>query len=100
MAEDVTLYYRTAGGVLATRRVSGDHAEAPDLPDGATPLTAEEYDTELAAVQAERQEYVDLLASEAAANQAADYQALRALNVPEETARRLTGYTGPGDGEA
>ncbi|MDI9829672.1 hypothetical protein [Streptomyces sp. KAU_LT] len=100
MAEDVTLYYRTAAGVLATRRVSGDQVEAPDLPDGATALTAEEYETELAGVQAERQEYADLLASETEANQAGDYQALRALNVPEDTARRLTGYTGPDDAEA
>ncbi|MEV0016699.1 hypothetical protein [Streptomyces tendae] len=91
---DTTLYYRTAGGALASQAASGDTAAAPELPEGATELTREEYDTELGAVQAARQEHAeDLVAADEAA-QSADYEALRASGIPDATARRLTGYTG------
>lgn len=99
MAE-AKLYYRTAGGVLASRVVTGESAQAPALPQGATLLTEAEHAQALGEVRAERQEYVDGLVAAAEANQGSDYQALRALGVPEETARRLTGYTGPVDEEA
>ncbi|CAL9538084.1 hypothetical protein [Streptomyces sp. enrichment culture] len=94
MAE-ATLYYRTAEGALASRTALGDHAEAPTLPEGATELTAEEYAAELADVEAARQAHADGLVAADEANQSADYQALRASGIPEETARRLTGYDGP-----
>ncbi|MFF5968276.1 hypothetical protein ACFY64_32040 [Streptomyces collinus] len=92
---DVTLYYRTADGVLTARVVSGDTAEAPALPEGATQLTAQEYETALAAVNTARQEHADELVAADEANQQADYEALRAQGIPDATARRLTGYTGP-----
>ncbi|MEU1852936.1 hypothetical protein ABZ499_27635 [Streptomyces sp. NPDC019990] len=94
MAE-ATLYYRTAAGVLASRTVTGDQAELPALPEGATPLTEAEYADALADVEAQRHAYVEQLAQEAEANQKADYQALRAAGIPEATARRLSGYSGP-----
>jgi hypothetical protein len=99
MAE-VTLYYRTAAGVLASRAVSGEDVEEPTLPDGATPLTEEAYTAALADVQAARDAYAEELTAQAEANQLADYEALRASGIPEATARRLTGYTGnSGEGE-
>ena len=92
---ETTLYYRTAGGALARKAASGDSAQAPALPEGATELTAKEYETELAAVRDARQDHADGLVAEDEANQSADYEALRASGIPEATARRLTGYTGP-----
>ncbi|MGA5202808.1 hypothetical protein [Streptomyces variegatus] len=91
---DVTLHYRTAGGVLASRTVTGDDPQAPQLPEGATPLTEAEYADALADVQAQHAAHVQQLTQEAETNQSADYEALRAAGIPEATARRLSGYTG------
>jgi hypothetical protein len=92
---DVTLHYRTADGALVSRTVSGDQAEAPDLPEGATALTEEEYTAALAQVEADRQAAAEQRQEEAEAAQLADYQALRAAGIPEASARRMSGYTGP-----
>lgn len=93
MAE-VTQYFRTAGGVLASRKTSGDAEEPQPLPEGATELTEEEYGAELADVEAARQEHAEELVAADEANQRADYDALIAAGVPEATASRLSGYTG------
>ncbi|WP_328427916.1 hypothetical protein [Streptomyces sp. NBC_00443] len=95
---DVTLHYRTAGGVLASRTATGDDPQPPTLPEGATALTEAEYADALADVQAQRQAHAQQLTEEAEANQSADYTALRTAGIPEATARRLSGYTGP-DGD-
>ncbi|WP_309317385.1 hypothetical protein [Streptomyces salinarius] len=92
---DTTLYYRTADGALATQTVSGETAEAPALPEGATELTEAEYAAEFAAIEEARQEHAADLVAADEANQSADYEALRAAGIPEATTRRLTGYTGP-----
>lgn len=97
MAE-ATLYFRTAGGVLASRTVTGDNPEPPALPEGATALTEAEYADALADVQAQHEAYGQQLTEEAEANQSADYEALRTAGIPEATARRLSGYAGP-DGD-
>lgn len=94
MAE-ATLYYRTAEGALMSRVVTGETVEAPALPEGATELTAQDYAAELAAVNAARDGYADDLVATDEGNQHSDYQALRASGIPETTARRLSGYTGP-----
>jgi hypothetical protein len=94
MAE-TTLYYRTAGGLLTSRVISGEDVETPRVPEGATVLTEAEYAEALAAVQAERAAYAQQLTETDQANQEADYSALIAAGVPDSTARRLTGYTGP-----
>ncbi|MFI2434633.1 hypothetical protein [Streptomyces sp. NPDC018693] len=95
---DATLHYRTADGVLASRMVTGEQAEPPALPEGATALTEAEYADALADVQAQHEEYGQQLVQEAEANQQADYEALRAAGIPEATARRLSGYSGPDGG--
>jgi flagellar biosynthesis/type III secretory pathway protein FliH len=92
---DVTLYYRTADGALVSRTVSGDQVEGPELPEDATVLTEEEYTAARAEVEAARQAHAAQLAAEAEAAQREDYEALRALGVPEVSARRMSGYTGP-----
>jgi hypothetical protein len=93
MAE-ATLYYRTADGVLTSRVVTGETVEEPALPEGATELTAEQYETALAAVNEARQEHAEELVATDQANAHADYEALLASGIPEATARRLTGYAG------
>ncbi|MCC9686849.1 hypothetical protein [Streptomyces sp. MNU103] len=94
MAE-VTQYFRTSDGVLASRTTSGAVEEPPPLPEGATPLTEEEYTDELAAVEAARQEHAEELVAEDTANTRTDYLALLDTGVPEASARRMSGYTGP-----
>ncbi|GAB2327903.1 hypothetical protein AB0N20_22525 [Streptomyces griseoincarnatus] len=94
MAE-VTQYFRTSDGVLASRTTSGAVDEPAPLPEGSTPLTEEEYTAGLAAVEAARQEHAEALVAEDTANTRADYLALRDAGVPEATARRMSGYAGP-----
>jgi hypothetical protein len=94
---DATLYYRTAGGALISRQVTGDAAEEPALPEGATLLTPTEYAAALDDIKAERQEHAQQLTEADEAAQLADYQALRTAGIPEATARRMSGYTGPAD---
>lgn len=94
MAETIQ-YFRTAGGVLASRTAITDAEEPQPLPDGATELTEEEYEAALVDVEAARQQYAEELVAADEANQRADYTALRTSGIPEETARRLTGYDGP-----
>ncbi|MFF5668782.1 hypothetical protein ACFY8S_01375 [Streptomyces hygroscopicus] len=96
--EETTIYYRFPDGSVAERIITGGDGAVPP-PGGAVEITEEEYRAALAAIEEqieqERQEQQE-------AEQArikADYDALRALGVPEETARRLTGYTGPDDPE-
>lgn len=95
---DATLYYRTVAGVLTSRAVAGAYAEEPELPEGATTLTEADYMAALADVQEQRATYAQELVDEQEAAQQADYEALRASGIPETTARRLTGYTGPDGG--
>lgn len=87
------LFYRLAGGGLIARNVSGSEAAAPELPVGATRLSKSAYERALVGVQVQR----DTHAAEALAtddrNRRGDYEALIALQVPQDTARRLTGYT-------
>lgn len=92
---DVTLYYRTAEGALVSRVITGEDVEAPSPPDGATLLTEEEHAAALADVEAARRQHAEELVAADEANQRADYEALITTGVPEATARRLSGYTGP-----
>lgn len=85
-----TQHYRTADGALAARTVTG--MELPELPEGATPLTPKQYDTELKRVKAKQEEHKERLAAEDQERMRGDYDALRALGVPESTASRLTGF--------
>ncbi|MFI9418092.1 hypothetical protein [Streptomyces werraensis] len=94
MAETIQ-YFRTADGVLASRKTTADAEEPQPLPEGATALTEEEYETALAAVEEARQQHAEELIATDRANQLADYTALRTSGIPEATARRLTGYEGP-----
>ena len=97
--EETTIHYQFENGSVAERVISGGTGDASP-PVGASEITKEQYDAALAVIKEanEQQE-----AEERAAEQArigADYEALRALGVPEDTARRLTGYTGPDQPDA
>lgn len=99
METETTLYYRFPDGSVAMRTITGgDGTALPPL--GATEITEEEYRAAYAdLVERHRQQREEQEREEQERSQA-DYFALRAVGVPEETARRLTGYTGPDDPEA
>ncbi|MDX3345880.1 hypothetical protein PV387_03375 [Streptomyces sp. ME02-6987-2C] len=94
-----TLYYRDAEGTLVSRAVSGEAARTPEVPEGATALTSAEYEAALADVEAQRHAHAQQLTETDEANQSADYEALRASGIPEATARRLAGFTGPDEAD-
>lgn len=91
--EAAEVFYRLEDGGLIARNVSGSAAADLELPAGATRLSKSTYERALAGVRAQRETYAtDTRAADQAAKQG-DYEALVALKVPEDTARRLTGYT-------
>lgn len=90
MTETLTQHYRLPDGVLAMRSVTG--MDLPPLPKGAKPVTPEAYAEELAALKGQQEEHRARLAAEDQERVRGDYDALRALGVPEDTASRLTGY--------
>lgn len=92
MTDALTQHYRLPDGVLALRTVQG--MDLPELPEGATPVTPEEYETELAALKVQQEEYRARLDAEDQERVRGDYDALRELGVPEATAARITGYRG------
>lgn len=69
------------------------------LAEGATPLSADEYTAQRAALEAETSSRLaaaaDAAAAAAAAQGGSDYAALVAVGVPAATASRLTGYQPP-----
>jgi hypothetical protein len=85
------LYATGAVAEVETTQAAEDYTP----PEGATVITAEDYATRLADIQADNQAAVDQALAEEAQQRQEDYEALLALNVPEATARRLSGYTGP-----
>ncbi len=92
-----TFYYLYPDGSFAKRTVTGvDHVRHPD---GVVLLTEQEYAQKL--VEFEAQQAADEAAAREAelAQRRADYEALLALGMPEETASRLSGYTPPADGD-
>jgi hypothetical protein len=66
-----------------------------DTPEGCRRVEKDEYDARMAEVQAEREAAEQAQREADAARQKADYDALKALGLPEEMCRRLSGYTGP-----
>ncbi|KAA9379597.1 hypothetical protein F5972_08040 [Microbispora cellulosiformans] len=88
-------YFRLPGGGVELVDQEGGAPYVP--PDGAVELTEEEYRQELAAIEAARQAYQEQQEAEATAKAREDYLALKAAGLPEETARRLSGYTPPDD---
>lgn len=88
-----TYFYRHADGSVSAHTITGP--TAPAAPDGATPVSQAEYETELAMVQARRREHAAQLLADDERRTGEDYAALRQAGIPEATARRLSGYTGP-----
>ncbi|PSK57990.1 hypothetical protein B0E38_01835 [Streptomyces sp. 111WW2] len=71
--------------------------EEPPLPKPGRFVDQTEYEERRDAIRAEREEYVAELQAEDERRTREDYEALIATGVPEATARRLSGYTGPGE---
>ncbi|MEZ0073634.1 hypothetical protein [Planotetraspora sp. GP83] len=94
--EEKTLYYRTAVGGLVERTVTvqrdaNGEVVVPPVPEGWVELTAEQYATERAKVDAAEQARQDQVRQEEEQRQSEDLAALRQLGLPEATARRLAG---------
>ncbi|GGQ50221.1 hypothetical protein GCM10010250_22280 [Streptomyces althioticus] len=69
--------------------------EEPPLAKPGAFVSREEYEERQDAIKAARDEYVAGLQAEDERRTREDYEALIASGVPEATARRLSGYTGP-----
>lgn len=67
--------------------------EPPALAKRGRVVTEEEYDAYVAALAAERDEHLSDVRGEELARAREDYEALRTADVPEATARRMSGYT-------
>ncbi|MFE9319225.1 hypothetical protein ACFYNV_29700 [Streptomyces albidoflavus] len=79
----------------STGRIVVTNGEEPVLGKPGRLVSEEEYAERLAELEAERERK---RAERAAADEErtrTDYLALRAAGVPEDTARRMSGYTGP-----
>lgn len=92
--EETVIYYQFGDGSVAERVVTGGTG-TPTPPDGAVEITEAEYQAALATIVDENQQGRDDLEEEEQARAKGDYDALIALGMPEETARRLSGYRGP-----
>lgn len=82
-------------GSIETQTITGSGMVEPVLDKPGRVTSEAEYKQYLAVLEERQSIYV---AEQTAAEQSAlkgDYDALRAAGIPEETARRITGYTGP-----
>lgn len=70
----------------------------PTLPKPGRFVTEEEYRERAEELDAAHREHLERLRREEEARTWADFKALLDAGVPEETARRLSGYTGPVEG--
>jgi hypothetical protein len=64
------------------------------VPDGATEITRDQYVVLAEQARQSVAAYQDELRASDAVRQLSDYRAMRAVNLPDELARRLSGYTG------
>lgn len=62
------------------------------VPEGATEITRDQYVALAEQARVAKAEYQDGLRAADVVRQRADYDALRAVNLPDELARRLSGY--------
>jgi hypothetical protein len=92
-----TFYYLYPDGSVTARTVVG--VEEISHPDGVVLLTAEEYETRLAEIEAQREEEAAAIREAELEQKRLDYEALRLLGLPAETASRITGYYPPPEPE-
>ncbi|HLL36317.1 MAG TPA: hypothetical protein VK545_21095 [Streptomyces sp.] len=88
----------------STGQITATGESEPDLTRPGRLVTQEEYEARLEEIRAARAAHLEELLEAEAAQQLAEYRDLRAAGIPDATARRLSGYTGPdpesvGEGE-
>lgn len=86
-----TFYYKYPDESVGVRTVVG--VEEVTHPPGVTLITAEDYQTRLAEIEAQRQADEAATRASEQSQRAEDYEALLAAGIPEATARRLSGHT-------
>ncbi|MGW4731851.1 hypothetical protein ACWEQC_22255 [Streptomyces shenzhenensis] len=82
-------------GALGSITLSGLHL--PVLPRPGRVITRDEYDRLSAQMADSHAARLKTMDDEEAARQVREFRDLTAAGIPEETARRLSGYTGPTD---
>ncbi|MGW0592749.1 hypothetical protein [Streptosporangium sp. NPDC002607] len=88
--QEYVRHFRAPNGSVGEIRESAQ--QVTPLPGGAVEITAEEYEQNLAALQADKAEYVAELEAAEAGRAKNDFDALTAPGLPEASARRLSGY--------
>jgi hypothetical protein len=94
-----TLYYQDAEGQpgkIVTTFVTGGAVAVPVPPD-AMQITVAEYDQLVSEHDEALEAYRDSVRAEDEERQEGDYESLRQLGIPEDLARRLSGYEGDDD---
>jgi hypothetical protein len=92
--EEQSFYYLYPDGSVGARTVIG--VDEVTHPDGVVLLSREEYDTRLAAIEAQREADAAEIRQREETERRTDYEALLAAGIPEATARRLSGHTPQG----
>lgn len=93
MQDDGMMYLVFADGSLRGVSSTPQDGRPQRVPDGATEISREEYVRLAAEARARIAARQDELRAADAARQLSDYQALRGAGIPDELARRLSGYS-------
>lgn len=87
------IYVQYANGTIG-KLMPGDGIDL-EIPEGATVISGSEYEAQLSALREAHEIYQQELRDAELAALKTDYDELRAAGIPDATARRLSGYTGP-----
>ncbi|MCF3960600.1 hypothetical protein [Streptomyces fuscigenes] len=90
--DPITAWVQYEDGSLGSITVTG--GQLPELARPGRLITQAEFETLNAAMSAAHTSRLQDMAEEETARQTREYQDLRKAGIPEETARRLSGYTG------
>ena len=93
--EPVVFYVIYEDGSVEVLTVTGDPDAEPVLSKPGRIASKIEYDQYLAVLEEQHAIYLAEIAAREQQVLKADYDALIAAGIPEATARRITGYTGP-----
>jgi hypothetical protein len=78
-------------------RIVSSNGEQPPLSKPGRFVTEAEYQTRADELEAEHAEHIAEMQAADEARAREDYEALIAAGIPEATARRMSGYTGPAE---
>ncbi|MFB7496104.1 hypothetical protein ACFC09_15655 [Streptomyces sp. NPDC056161] len=91
--DETIFYYLNPDGAVSLRAYVG--VDEITHPQDAVILTREEYESRLAAIEAQHEAEAAATRDQEQAQKRADYEALITLGLPAESAARISGYTPP-----